>query len=493
VAVKLPKTRKRNFVKVGTVKIPWKKSKDGRTFIDLRKWRTTKAQLTFRDHESALAEATRLAIELNAGGAASQVLTPEDRALFTHAVQLIAKEPEPRPSFLQVIEAGLSALRQPVHKTSDIVTRLLASKEKQDLDGRYARDLTQHLTKFAAAFPGSIAAITAAQIETWLDGLRKRNGEPLSPCRRNHVHDDIIHLFTYARSHEMLPIDKKTAPQKVEQLEPEAKEVDVFTPTEMQAILDTVERDWLPYFAIVAFSGARVEEVAKSYHSAKRKDSLRWEDFDWDEREIIIRESVAKGAKKKRKSRRIPLFENLYGFLTDWRDKGAKGPVVVGSIDRFRQRFKRQLAGARFAEAASLAGVDVEEFKRFAAADQKLFLDKCAVTQRLVDKWGNQLRHSYGSYRMAQTKRQKFLVAAEMGNSAEMIEKHYDRRVPRSHGDAWFSIMPTAPNNVIQLHFALLRAPETAVPKRTGFGGRARLPVPPEIPALSEKAQPGAA
>src|SRR4051812_30908515 len=121
----LPKSRKRNFVKIGTVKIPWSRSKDGRTFVDLRKWREKKGLLTFRDHETALAEATRLAMELNAGGTASQVLTPEDRALYTQAVRLIDAEPaERRPTFLQVIDAGLSALRRPVHPVPNIVLQL---------------------------------------------------------------------------------------------------------------------------------------------------------------------------------------------------------------------------------------------------------------------------------------------------------------------------------------------------------------------------------
>jgi site-specific recombinase XerD len=54
----------------------------------------------------------------------------------------------------------------------------------------------------------------------------------------------------------------------------------------------------------------------------------------------------------------------------------------------------------------------------------------------------NAMRHSYGTYRMAVVKYEN-LVAAEMGNSPEMIHKHYRRVVPKSATQDYWSITTT--------------------------------------------------
>ena len=48
-----------------------------------------------------------------------------------------------------------------------------------------------------------------------------------------------------------------------------------------------------------------------------------------------------------------------------------------------------------------------------------------------------------GSYRLAALQN-KPQVALEMGNSPEMIDKHYRRPIPESLGKEWFSIVPSA-------------------------------------------------
>lgn len=54
----------------------------------------------------------------------------------------------------------------------------------------------------------------------------------------------------------------------------------------------------------------------------------------------------------------------------------------------------------------------------------------------------NALRHSYGTYRTAQTQDMP-RVALEMGNSVEMIKKHYFEAVSEAEGHAWFSNYPS--------------------------------------------------
>ena len=59
----------------------------------------------------------------------------------------------------------------------------------------------------------------------------------------------------------------------------------------------------------------------------------------------------------------------------------------------------------------------------------------------------NALRHSFISYRVAQTQ-DVSRVALEAGNSPGMIFKHYRELVREADGKKWFSIMPKGKSKV---------------------------------------------
>ena len=66
----------------------------------------------------------------------------------------------------------------------------------------------------------------------------------------------------------------------------------------------------------------------------------------------------------------------------------------------------------------------------------------------------NALRHSYASYRFAQTS-DAGKVAGEMGNTAIIVHKHYRALVSAKAAEKWFSIRPdSALKNVIKLNNA---------------------------------------
>lgn len=54
----------------------------------------------------------------------------------------------------------------------------------------------------------------------------------------------------------------------------------------------------------------------------------------------------------------------------------------------------------------------------------------------------NALRHSYASYRLADTADEN-RVAFELGNSPGVVHRHYKALVRPDDAKAWFSIMPT--------------------------------------------------
>jgi integrase len=66
----------------------------------------------------------------------------------------------------------------------------------------------------------------------------------------------------------------------------------------------------------------------------------------------------------------------------------------------------------------------------------------------------NALRHSYASYRCAQTG-DAGKVAGELGNSAAVVHRHYRELVTPDQAEAWFGIRPVSSNsNVIPMPVA---------------------------------------
>lgn len=434
--------RDRNFVKVGTVKVRFHRAADGRTFVDGRRY--GRKLCTFADHDEALREARRIAVEINEGGAEVLALTAQDRAAYAQANAIAARhgadlgaamgewsavrellgEPGVSHRLDEAVRAGLAALRRPVFTVAEVAGEFLNSKAATDFDGRHARDLRNITRDFAAAFPGDIAAIKPEDIEAFLAGRRRRHGGNLSSKRRNHVHAIVIALFKFARDRARLP-DVKTAAQLVPRAKSKGGAIGFYTPDEMLTLLKHIDEAWLAWPVLVGFAALRVEEVALGRHAAQRKDCLRWEDFDWIEGEIIIREEVAKIGRP----RRIPMQENVRAWLAPWRDSRAHGPVVPrgdrrGALENYRESFRASLRAA--------AG-ETED-----------------ITERLLTPPVNALRHSYGSYRMAVTKNAQ-QVSNEMGDSPAMIKRHYDNPRPQTQAAAWWSIFPSDAARTSQL------------------------------------------
>jgi hypothetical protein len=67
-----------------------------------------------------------------------------------------------------------------------------------------------------------------------------------------------------------------------------------------------------------------------------------------------------------------------------------------------------------------------------------------------VEWKSNALRHSYASYRFAQTG-DAGRVAGELGNSAPVVHAHYRELVKPSDAQAWFAVKPEGPANVVAM------------------------------------------
>ena len=169
-------------------------------------------------------------------------------------------------------------------------------------------------------------------------------------------------------------------------------EVTILSTIELRNLLAQCSPDILPYATICAFAGLRPSEAA----------NLDWSDVHWDTMQIEVRAKHS----KTRRYRLVPMRPNLAAWLMEYRRES-------GLIGYSRRKFR---------EAYKAAGIN--EWKM------------------------DVLRHSYGTYRLPILKSADAL-ALEMGNSPDVIFRHYRRPMTEERAIEYFEIMPpiSSPSN----------------------------------------------
>lgn len=282
---------------------------------------------------------------------------------------------------------------------ADIRDELLKlKKDDADLDAVYVTNLAGPWELFCKSFgKRTIGEVTPSCIEEWLRDLKR------STRTRNNYRDALVQLFRFARQREYLP-DQITAAEKVLRLKIKAKsdDIEIYTPEEMRAFLKFVKADFLPWVVIGGFAGVRTEELCPNKTS--HKDPLRWEDIQWEEKQICVRAETSKVGR----TRFPPISDNLLAWLDPYRDHS--GPVLPCPVNTLYNEIKLM----------------------------RTRMKKAKVTFTFKK---NALRHSFGSYRNAII-RNIGQLSDEMGNSPFIAKRNYERPQPRYVADEWFSIMP---------------------------------------------------
>lgn len=301
---------------------------------------------------------------------------------------------------------------------SAVLARLVASLSETPPatagEYRYRQGIRMDLGKFVAAHP-RLEQATAQTIREYLRGLA------VGPRRRDNIRDEIVTLFRFAKTKdggELFPADAITEPELVKRLDvPTA--ITTYTAEELRLLLKHVSPRWLPWLAIAAFAGMRPSEILR----------LDWSAFEWTDDPPAISLSKAV-ARKTNMERRAELGATLRLWLAPLRD--AIGPIYGATDLPSENRLLDQLA---------------RETKRLGAV----------LSEISGNPWHwkrDALRHSYGSYRYAQTK--DFVRVADwMGNSVAVVKKRYYRSKREQEGNAWFSVLPADAANVVQMGMQL--------------------------------------
>jgi len=282
-----------------------------------------------------------------------------------------------------------------------VVADLITTKKSRGASPRYLGDLRSRLNKFAESFPKDLCNVTTPDIQGWLDA-QKLSTQSYENNRR------VIHLLFkfavssgYAHENPVAGVDSVKVKNRATQ---------IFTPEEITRLLAAASAEFLPCLAIGAFAGLRSAEIER----------LEWSDVDLQQRHITVGADKAKTASR----RIVPIPKNLAQWLADYAER--KGKVWTGG---WLYKAQQDCAAATEIVGEEVKGVRVEK----------------AV------KWKqNALRHSYASYRLAQTQNAA-QVALECGNSAQMVFRHYRELVTASDAKSWFGIRPEGPDNLVSL------------------------------------------
>jgi len=369
------------------------------------------------DFEAAKERAKEVAVSIAAQTAKHSVLTATEAEVYRNTIESLKPLGVPLAIAVQDYIAarkriGAHSLTEaadyfarnanfdlPNRTLAELLPELIEAKTADGVSLRYRQELARELEAANKVLAKPVSEITSAEIDDFLRSLT------VGSRSRQNTRAVLVTAFRFARSRGYLPRDRNTAADISTRVKVKTGEVEIFTPHEMAALLAAADADTLPLIALGAFAGLRTAEISR----------LEWKDIDFAQDIITV-----SAAKSKTASRRIvPIQPNLAQWLAPWMK--TRGPVMPVT------HLPAHSAWARLSE---------REARTAAAAK--------------VQWKHNALRHSYGSYRLAKN-RNAAEVALEMGNSPQMIFKHYRELVTPRDAAAWWAIAPERAGNVISM------------------------------------------
>ena len=261
------------------------------------------------------------------------------------------------------------------------VDELIANRKATGASGRYCNDLRLRLSRFAADHRDTmVAEITTKSVDDWLAGL------PLAAVTRNTFRRDLRTLFSFCLTRRYTSENPVTKTRRAKEID---APVGILSVPEVSCLLSVADEETLPYWAIGAFAGLRRSEIER----------LEWSDIDLEASLIEIKARHSKTSTR----RFVTIQPNLSAWLQPYQ---------------------------RFAGRVCPDGLRVR-------------LDSDRARCGLLEKWPqNGLRHSFGSYHLAHF-RDTAALALQMGNSPEMIFKHYRQLVKPKAAEAYWNITPS--------------------------------------------------
>jgi integrase len=279
-------------------------------------------------------------------------------------------------------------------KVGEVVADLLAARTADGMSPRYLGDLRVRLGRFVQSFGEEmIAGISASRIDEWLRSLG------VGAVTRNTFRRRLAVLFSFAKRRGYV---NENPIADVERAKERETEIEILSVSQVARLLESASSEMLPFWAIGAFAGLRRAEIER----------LTWSEIDFDANVIEVKASKSKTATR----RLVRIQPNLREWLAPY--QASVGRVCPVNLQR-KINEDRERAG-------------------------------------LLAVWPqNALRHSFGSYHLAQFN-DAAKLALEMGNSPATIFRHYRQLVKPKQAERYWEIAPAAAGKKV-IQFAATR------------------------------------
>lgn len=332
-------------------------------------------QKKFANLTKAREHATTAAERINNGSIQVLLMTEADRLEYSEAKTKLNGVP-----LMRAVEFYLS--RHPdsitAKTTQEIYDELLVAKKQDGLSEVWLRDLRIRLLRFVERFPGPAAELSGIEIDAWLRSF------DVGAKARNNFRISISAFVSFAKSRRYLPRDFSEI-ESIQIARDAGGKIEIYTPDEMQKLLNAARPAELPFLALGAFAGVRTAEISR----------LTWRDIG---EEFL---TVASDKAKTRSRRVVPALDALKWYL---------------NIARAEKRAIWH---------HSTLGMHSDVIRRLAK-------DSGVTWKR------NALRHSFISYRLAAIQNTA-QVALECGTSERKIFTNYRELVTAADAERWFN------------------------------------------------------
>ena len=374
----------------------------------------------FASLDEAVAEGKAKATTLANGELDALHLRAEDARVYVYCAQMAKSTGMPLDLLVKdaveavkIVDGKVSLLemakefkRRKMHELPDkmlpvAVDEMIETRTKDGTGDAYVRVLKVYLNQLKESFNCQLRAVTTGQLADYL-----RN-QDVSSRSKNNARATIGAFFKFCKERGWLPRDHEGI-ELVPKFKEKPTDITIYSPWEVTQFLNHSRPEMVPFLAIGAFAGLRSAEIER---------------LDWSEVHLADKFIEIKAAKAKTASRRIvPITGNLAKWLKDH----AKDEGRVVPFDNVNKQIGWLVEDTNQAlkEAAENDGKDPEKAKKV--------------------KWKkNALRHSFISYRVAETQ-DVAKVALEAGNSPQIIFQHYRELVQPKEAKAWFGIKPVS-------------------------------------------------
>jgi integrase len=352
----------------------------------------------FGSEAEAKAEAKKQNSQLEDYGSKSFTLSASQRAQAEEAIRLLT------PYGLSLVDAAQAVISRLELASKSINVQELISKteeyyqslvDRNEATEGHLETLRKAGRRLTAAF-GDVrtSELTPRRVEEWLNGLKNKEGEPLATATRNQVHTYVHRIFWYGKKIGVLASNPLEDAEKARSRK--MKPISVLTPDQMTKLMKAAPPEIIPFFAIGAFAGLRIDEIQK----------LDWKYIDLEHCKIDLTWFPTKTLQP----RWVPISDNLLAWLNPYsRTSGSFIPIARNGKNS-EQRLRN--------------------LRERAEKDAGLW------------PWpSNCLRHSYISYRLALTENVS-KVALEAGHDPKTLAAWYRRPIRKEDATNYWAIKP---------------------------------------------------